>query len=110
MNRFTNLRTGYKLAVGFGVTLLVLLCVGAVVLTRIRQMNQISSEIAGHSLPESVKLATISDSIKRFRTVQYRAAVDHDAKAQADSRKDLLTTSDRAAKALTECDTHLAQA
>ncbi len=70
MSWFQNLRTAAKLALGFGICLLLTVVVGTVALSRIGQMNHVTDTIANDDLPSTGQMAHLVNDIKQFRILE----------------------------------------
>jgi len=68
MNWFLNLRTPVKLAIGFGISVLLTIVLGYVALTNSEKMHQIQDTIAKDSLPGAVISGKIGACINNMRT------------------------------------------
>jgi methyl-accepting chemotaxis protein len=81
MNWFSNLKTGRKLALGFGTCLLLALTVGAVALSRMAQMNRLEKEITEVSLTGIKTLAVADAAMRQVRILEYRHVLTDEAAA-----------------------------
>ena len=70
MNWFSNLKTGRKLALGFGTCLLLALTVGVVALSRMAQMNRLEKEITEVSLTGIKTLAVADAAMRQVRILE----------------------------------------
>ncbi len=100
MNWFANLKTAYKLALGFGLCLLLAVLVGGVAITRMTQMNKISENIISDSLDGVEYLAQFQAGARQFRTVQYRHALSTTPADKAAAEADIAKAQDQADKAI----------
>lgn len=98
MNGFYNLKTIHKLALGFGLCLLLSVIISAVAITRIAQMNQTTRAFKIGPVSRLGALSSFSGPMRQFRITEYRAALDNDP---ANLTKDLerLTAMKAAARA-----------
>ena len=67
-----DLKTSYKLGIGFGICLAFTCVLGGTALSQMADLNRTSEEIATHTLPNAIKLAKLNSAIKQFRLTQYR--------------------------------------
>ncbi len=72
MNGFYNLKTAYKLALGFGLCLVLAVLVGGVAIQRMTQMNQVANLLDTDSLAGESALLDITAHARRFRTLEYQ--------------------------------------
>ena len=75
MNAFYNLKTAYKLAIGFGLCLALAVIIGALSMTRMAQMNTISKNILSDSLAGVEALGQFQAASRQVRTREYRHAL-----------------------------------
>src|SRR5579871_621058 len=97
-----NLKTSYKLGLGFGVCLAFTCVLGVTALSRMADVNQITEAIALHTLPNATKLAKLNSAIKQFRLSQYRYVTDVNPANKQDATTKLATFQEDAEKALAE--------
>lgn len=72
MNWFTNLKTAHKLALGFGLCLVLTALIGGIAITRMAQMNTISAKILSDSLAGNELVAQFGAAVRQYRIIQYR--------------------------------------
>ncbi len=89
MNWFANLKTAHKLALGFGLCLLLTALVGGIAVARMGQMNTISEKIRSDSLSGSESIGQFQANARQFRTVEYRHALAGNAAEMAAAEADL---------------------
>jgi methyl-accepting chemotaxis protein len=91
MNWFGNLKIAHKLALVFGLCLLLFFIVGAMAVARMAQMNRVSEEIVHNAFAGTSDLAKFDGPCRQYRIVQYRnvlSATDQDKdKAEADLKR-----------------------
>ena len=80
MNWLLNLKTAHKLALAFGLCLLLTTTLGAAAITRMTQMNALSATVLAQSSQQE-DLDTFIASARHYRTVEFRLALP-DASAQ----------------------------
>ena len=78
MNWLYNLKTARKLALGFGLCLLLSITVGGVALTQMARMNQVSDQIVTESLAGIAGIAALTSDIKEFRLLEFRCVLETD--------------------------------
>src|SRR4051794_12634519 len=81
MKWFANLKIGAKLALGFGVCLLLAGGVGTTALSGFSAMMVNVDSLSNDSIAGLVLLVDIQAHSRQFRTVQYRLAGDRDPRA-----------------------------
>lgn len=91
MNWFNNLKIGRKLALGFGLCLLLSAVSVAVAVSRMAQMYRLAEGIIAESLTGTLALSRFQADARQFRTIEYRhvlsfSKADMD-KAEADLGK-----------------------
>jgi methyl-accepting chemotaxis protein len=74
-----NWKTATKLAFGFGVCLVLAVVVGAVAITKLAALNQISSNIVTNALAGTENLGTFQAATRQFRIYEYRELLDTSA-------------------------------
>lgn len=75
----------HKLALGFGICLLLTAVLGAAALTRMAQMNALSATVLTQSLSQQDALDSAVAAARHYRTVEYRLALpDASAKTSAE--------------------------
>lgn len=72
MNWFYNLKIARKLALGFGLCLVLAAAVGVIAIQRLAQMNTFSSSIAGDALVSVETLGKFTSEFKQTRILEYR--------------------------------------
>ncbi len=86
MNWLLNLKMAHKLALGFGVCLLLTAVLGTAALSRMAQMNALSGAILTQSSQQEA-LDSVVAAARHYRTVEYRLALpDSSAKTSAELR------------------------
>ncbi|MGI4791606.1 MAG: methyl-accepting chemotaxis protein [Janthinobacterium lividum] len=75
MNWFYNLKTGLKLALGFGICLILATVIGVTAVTRMGQMNEATKTIVSDSLAGTSAVAGLFDSMRQYRTMEFRHMV-----------------------------------
>ena len=102
MNWFTNLKTAHKLALGFGLCLLLTVLTDAVAVSHMAQMDAISADMVSDSLVKLEVLGDFQAGARQFRTSEFRHVL---RVSQADKDKDeaeLVTDQAKADKGLKE--------
>lgn len=89
MNWFYNLKTGRKLALGFGLCLALAVLVGAVALSRMAQMNRAAGLLNTGTIAGESAIADITAHARRFRTVEYQHLLATDQAGMALKENDL---------------------
>jgi signal transduction histidine kinase len=95
MQRFANIRTAYKLLIGFGLGLLLIALGNVLVVIRLAQLNAISGQLARDPLPGTAAISVLSGDIKQYRILELlkvlsEESVDERLQLQAGAvRKDL---------------------
>jgi methyl-accepting chemotaxis protein len=79
LNWLYNLKTAQKMAIGFGLCLSLATAVGVVAITRLAQLNTISSNIVSDSLKGEEALGGFQSAFKQLRIYQYREVMDRTA-------------------------------
>ena len=72
MNWFYNLKVARKLALGFGVCLVLAVLVGGLAIQRMAQMNTVTDNVLNDSLVSVTKLGTFGSEFKQTRILEYR--------------------------------------
>lgn len=72
MRWFLNLKTGMKLAFGFGLCLALALVLGISAISQMARMDSIAHEIAIAPLPGTAAVASMTDTLKQYRIFEYR--------------------------------------
>jgi methyl-accepting chemotaxis protein len=87
MTAFYNLKTAYKLALGFGLCLALTAMISVVAITRMTRMNQATHSLKAETVLRLGTLSSFSSPMRQFRITEYRAALNNDpatlAKEQA---------------------------
>ena len=72
MKWFANLRTAFKLALGFGLGIVLIAAVGAVALNGMRRMDHETERLVTDPLPGLAMVSTMLSDIKQFRLFEFR--------------------------------------
>ncbi len=72
MNWFANLKTAYKLALGFGLCLLLAVLVGGVAIQRMAQMNRVANLLDTDTIAGESALIDITAHARRFRSLEFQ--------------------------------------
>jgi signal transduction histidine kinase/CheY-like chemotaxis protein len=72
MQRFSHIRTAYKLLIGFGLGLLLIALLSALIVARLTRLNAISHELVIDPLPGTAAIAQITSHIKQYRIDELR--------------------------------------
>lgn len=91
MNWFNNLKTAYKLAIGFGVGTVLTVLVCAIALSRMAGMWDKTDRIANGALVRMEVLAQILTDTKQYRLLQYRKVLATDKSTTDDLETKMAT-------------------
>ena len=80
MNAFYNLKTAYKLALGFGLCLALAVITAAVSLSRMAQLNQLTRTLNADAVVSLGDLTDFSGPMRQFRITEYRAVLNNNPK------------------------------
>jgi signal transduction histidine kinase len=75
MQRFSHIRTAYKLLIGLGLGLLVIAIGNVLVVIRLAQLNEISRQLAKDPLPGMAAIAVLTSDIKECRNLEQMAVL-----------------------------------
>jgi len=93
MKWFVNLKTGTKLAFGFGLCLLLTATISVIALTGLARLDRIANEIAQDSLPGIEGIGQLDSHMIEFRQREYRLLLtSHQAgkqQVESDLRRDM---------------------
>lgn len=78
MRWFRDLKMGYKLAVSFGLCLLLMAPLSAVSIRGMRQMNSVAAQIASDPLPGTAAIGKISSLMRQVRILDFRYILEKD--------------------------------
>jgi methyl-accepting chemotaxis protein len=89
MNGFYNLKTAHKLLLGFGLCLALSVMIGVVAITRMAQMNMVTSHILSDTLTGSQALGDFQAAARQVRIVEYRHALSYTPKDWDQAESDI---------------------
>jgi methyl-accepting chemotaxis protein len=104
MTWFTNLKTAYKLAAGFGLCLLIGLAVGLLALNRMSRMNAITTDIATNTLTGFETLRQFEFAMAEFRSAEYHHLASDSAMARGELESEMDQERAQVEKSLTDYD------
>lgn len=81
MNGFYNLKIAHKLALGFGLCLLLSAALGAFSLSRMAGMNAVTQSIVNETIPRDIDCGQMLYHGAQFRMLEYRHLVTMDTKS-----------------------------
>jgi methyl-accepting chemotaxis protein len=92
MTWFYNLKIAQKLALGFGLCLMLAALIGGIAISRMAQMDSTSSMLNRQTVAGLVALERFSAPIRQFRTTEYRAVLSDSDQDQWQKDEARLTT------------------
>ncbi|HEY4081100.1 MAG TPA: methyl-accepting chemotaxis protein [Burkholderiaceae bacterium] len=84
MNLLSNLRVGRRLALGFGVLLLLVLAMGLFAISRVNRVQASVTDLAEERLPSTQQLAAMDDALNDMRRAEMQLVLGGDAQAIAE--------------------------
>ncbi|HLK60809.1 MAG TPA: methyl-accepting chemotaxis protein [Chthonomonadaceae bacterium] len=105
-----NLRTGWKLALGFGLCLALTGWIGLTALSGISSMMANMNRIGKHSVPALIHLAKVDAAVKQFRILQFRLAGNTDPLLLKQLQQDLDVEEQNVSSNLKEYEQSITQA
>ena len=70
MNLLSDLRVGLRLAVGFGLLLLLVLLMGLFAINRVQRIHQDVVDVSDVLMPNSERMAAINDNLNQMRRAE----------------------------------------
>jgi methyl-accepting chemotaxis protein len=101
-NWIYDLRTAQKLMLGFGICLLSGAIVGAVAITRMAELNDVSKNIISNSLHGTESIGAFQSEFERYRLIQTRHLLSSTPADKEKAEKDMAVAADNANQALSD--------
>src|SRR5579883_2370893 len=92
MQRLRNLKTAWKLTLGFGLCLTLAVMVGAIALTRFAQLDAMTREISNKPLPNTANIAQLTQYVRQARTRAFQHLLETEPAGKAKFDKQMGTS------------------
>ena len=87
MNLLSDLRVGLRLAVGFGLLLLLVLVMGLFAVNRVQRIHQDVIDVSDVLMPNSERMAAINDGLNEMRRAELQAMLGGEASINEESAR-----------------------